>query len=48
MGGKNFFENLAIFQHLEKTKKKGGKPQVLAESRAYHVVNKFQTKHGNK
>ena len=67
MGGKNFRENLAIFQHLEKTKGivyrhyayqhnlnlygfvlyLGGKPKVLDESRAYKLINTWQTKNGN-
>jgi len=45
MGGKNFADNLAIFQHLEKTK--GGKPKVLEESRAYSLINRWQTEHAD-
>jgi len=45
VAGKGFANKLAMFQTLEKTK--GGKPQILAESRAYALINKWQNKNAN-
>jgi len=42
MGGTNFSERMAMFQHMAKTK--GGKPQVLSQSKAYGLINKLATR----
>jgi len=42
MGGTNFDERMAMFQHMAKTK--GGKPQVLSQSKAYGLISKLATR----
>eukprot|EP01084_Bolivina_argentea_P108968 194763_1 len=42
IGGINFSERLAMFKHMTDTK--GGKPEILRESQAYTLVNKWKKK----